>query len=54
MHCETEFHVMFNLNIFIMNMTLDDFFSLNINFKINVEKGIEFKFSNFEFWLAQE
>lgn len=33
-------------------MNLDDFFSLNINFKINVEKGIEFKFSNFEFWLA--
>lgn len=27
-------------------------FGLNINFKINVEKGIEFKFSNFEFWLA--
>jgi hypothetical protein len=27
-------------------------FGLNINFKINVEKGIEFKFSNFNLWLA--
>ena len=27
-------------------------FGLNINFKINVEKGIEFKFSNFNYWLA--
>ena len=35
-----------------MRMILDDFFSLNINFKTKIEKGIEFKFSNFEFWLA--
>lgn len=35
-----------------MSMNLDDFFSLNINFKTKIEKGIEFKFSNFEFWLA--
>lgn len=35
-----------------MRKNLDDFFSLNINFKTKIEKGIEFKFSNFEFWLA--
>ena len=31
---------------------INELFGLNINFKINVEKGIEFKFSNFRFWLA--
>lgn len=34
------------------NNNVNEMFGLNINFQTKIEKGIEFKYSNFNFWLA--